>query len=99
MPDGSLRVNLPSHVSFDVGKANLSSQLYPVLDSVARAMSQHPELHAVALGYTDSTGSAQVNESLSPQRAEAVTHYLNEHGGASNRIMAQRRGPREHLCG
>ncbi len=97
MPDGSLRVNLPSHVSFDVGKANLSSQLYPVLDSVARAMSQHPELHAVALGYTDSTGSAQVNERLSQQRAEAVTHYLNEHGVASNRMMAQGRGPSDPI--
>src|SRR5690625_7530449 len=26
MPDGSLRVNLPSHVSFDVGKANRSEE-------------------------------------------------------------------------
>jgi|SRR5690625_3496621 len=92
MPDGSLKVNLPSHVSFDVGKANLNSQLYPVLDSVARALVQHPELRAIALGFTDSTGSAQVNERLSLQRAQAVTRYLNEHGVANDRLIAQGRG-------
>ncbi len=97
MPDGSLRVNLPSHVSFAVGQANLSPQLYPVLDSVARAMQQHPDLRAIALGYTDSTGSAQVNERLSQQRAEAVTRYLNQHGVASGRLIAQGRGPSDPI--
>jgi len=92
MPDGSLKVHLPSHVSFEVGKADLNPQLYPVLDSVSRAMVQHPELRAVALGFTDSTGTAQVNERLSLQRAQAVTHYLNDHGVANNRLIAQGRG-------
>lgn len=92
MPDGSLKVNLPSNVSFAVGKADLNSQLFPVLDSVARALVQHPELRAVALGYTDSTGSAQVNERLSQQRAESVTNYLAQHGVSNQRLVAQGRG-------
>lgn len=92
MPDGSLKVNLPSNVSFDVGKANLNPQLYPVLDSVARALVQHPELRAISLGFTDSTGSAQVNERLSLQRAQAVTRYLHNHGVNNDRLIAQGRG-------
>src|SRR5690625_3967967 len=97
MPDGSLKVNLPSNVSFDVGKANLNPQLYPVLDSVARALVQHPELRAISLGFTDSTGSAQVNERLSLQRAQAVTHYLNNHGVNNDRLIAQGQIGRAHV--
>ena len=80
MPDGTLKVNIPSHVSFDTGKSALKSELLPVLDSVARALAQHPELRAKSIGYTDSTGSAQVNQRLSEQRALAVTHYLESRG-------------------
>lgn len=36
MPDGSLKVNIPSNVSFDTDKTDLKPALLPVLDSVAR---------------------------------------------------------------
>src|SRR3546814_2472200 len=36
MPDGTLRVNIPSNVSFDTGKYALKPALLPVLDSVDR---------------------------------------------------------------
>ncbi|MCX5591154.1 OmpA family protein [Alcaligenes endophyticus] len=91
MPDGSLRVNIPSHVSFDTGKYQLKSALLPVLDSVARALIQHPELRAVAVGYTDSTGSLQTNQVLSRERAQAVTTYLSHQGVGGNRLIAEGR--------
>src|SRR5690606_31405385 len=65
MPDGSLKVNIPSNVSFDTDKAVLKPALLPVLDSVARALSQHPELRTKVVGHTDSTGSAAHNQTLS----------------------------------
>ncbi len=93
MPDGSLRVNIPSHVSFDSGKAQLKAPLLPVLDSVARALVQHPELRAVAIGHTDSTGGADLNQRLSVERAYAVTNYLAQHGVNSGNLRAEGRGP------
>ena len=93
MPDGSLKVLIPSHVSFDTGKYALKPELLPVLDSVVRALSQHPELRAKAIGYTDSTGTPQINQTLSMNRARAVTGYLSGHGIASSRLMSEGLGP------
>lgn len=92
MPDGTLKVNIPSNVSFDTGKADLKPALLPVLDSVARALVQHPELRAKAIGYTDSTGSDAVNQPLSQRRAGAVTQYLAGHGVVPGRLMTEGRG-------
>lgn len=92
MPDGTLRVNIPSNVSFDTGKYQLKPALLPVLDSVSRALVQHPELRAKAIGYTDSTGPASVNQPLSVNRALAVTNYLAQHGVPANHLSAEGRG-------
>ncbi len=93
MPDGTLRVNIPSNVSFDTGKYALKPALLPVLDSVARALVQHPELRAKSIGYTDSTGSAATNQTLSVNRARAVTNYRSHQGGPPANRTAERRGP------
>lgn len=93
MPDGTLRVNIPSNVSFDTGKYQLKQPLLPVLDSVARALVQHPELRAKSIGYTDSTGSASTNQTLSVNRASAVTNYLTRQGVQAGKLTAEGRGP------
>lgn len=89
MPDGSLKVNIPSNVSFDTGKYDLKPALIPVLDSVANALNEHQELQAVALGHTDNTGSDAINQPLSVNRAQSVTNYLGSKGVASNRLNAR----------
>ena len=98
MPDGSLRVNIPSNVSFASGQSQLNPQLYPILDSVARALVQHPELRAYAVGYTDSTGGAELNQRLSVERAQAVTNYLGQHGVNYSHLSAQGRGPADPIA-
>lgn len=98
MPDGTLRVNIPSHVSFDTGKYALKSELLPVLDSVARALIQHPEVRAKSIGHTDSTGSMQVNQTLSVNRANAVTNYLTQQGVSPTVLTSEGRGPNEPVA-
>lgn len=97
MPDGSLKVNIPSNVSFDTGKYNLKPGLIPVLDSVANALNQNPELNAVALGHTDSTGSDSVNQPLSLNRAKAVTNHLAAKGVNANRLLAEGRSSNDPI--
>lgn len=92
MPDGTLKVNIPSNVSFDTNKSVLKPELLPVLDSVARALNQHPELRAKAVGYTDSSGSDAINMPLSQRRAAAVTQHLAGQGVAAGRLTAEGRG-------
>ncbi|HEY9279039.1 MAG TPA: OmpA family protein [Eoetvoesiella sp.] len=93
MPDGTLKVNIPSNVSFDTGRYQLKPALLPVLDSVARALTQHPELRAKSIGYTDSTGSAATNQTLSVNRAASVTNYLAQQGVPATKLTAEGRGP------
>ena len=98
MPDGTLKVNIPSNVSFDTGKYQLKPELLPVLDSVARALIQHPEVRAKSIGHTDSTGSLQVNQTLSVNRANAVTNYLRQQGVSGAVLSSEGRGPNEPIA-
>lgn len=97
MPDGSLKVNIPSNVSFDSDKTDLKPALLPVLDSVARSLNQHPELRAKVVGHTDSTGSLAHNQTLSVNRARSVTDYLSRQGVAATRLTIEGRGPNDPI--
>ncbi|MFY3333836.1 OmpA family protein [Achromobacter xylosoxidans] len=97
MPDGSLKVNIPSNVSFDTDKTDLKSALLPVLDSVARSLNQHPELRAKVVGHTDSTGALAHNQTLSVNRARSVTDYLSRQGVAVTRLSVEGRGPSDPI--
>ncbi|CAM3997582.1 OmpA family protein [Bordetella tumulicola] len=98
MPDGSLKVNIPSNVSFDTDKAVLKPALLPVLDSVARALTEHPELRTKVVGHTDSTGAAAYNQTLSDKRARSVTTYLAGKGVAQNRMSIEGRAARDPIA-
>jgi len=98
MPDGSLKVNIPSNVSFDTDKAELKPALLPVLDSVARALNQHPELRSKVVGHTDSTGPAAHNQTLSENRARSVTTYLAKQGVAPGRMTIEGRAARDPIA-
>lgn len=93
MPDGTLKVNIPGSVSFDTGKAVLKPALLPVLNSVARALVQHPELRTKIIGYTDSTGTLAVNQRLSLDRARSVANYIEGQGVRASDVMIEGLGP------
>lgn len=97
MPDGSLKVNIQSNVSFDTDKTDLKPALLPVLDSVARSLNQHPELRAKVVGHTDSTGALAHNQTLSVNRARSVTDYLSRQGVAATRLTIEGRGPNDPI--
>lgn len=97
MPDGSLKVNIPSNVSFDTDKTQLKPALLPVLDSVARSLNQHQELRAKVVGHTDSTGAMAHNQALSVNRAKSVTDYLARQGVAAGRLSVEGRGPNDPI--
>ena len=97
MPDGSLKVNIPSNVSFDTDKTDLKPALLPVLDSVARSLNQHPELRAKVVGHTDSTGALAHNQTLSVNRARSVTDHLSRQGVAATRLSIEGRGPNDPI--
>ena len=92
-PDGSLKLNIPSNVTFATNSYQINPALYPTLNELSTQMQQHPELVAEVRGYTDSTGSAQLNQTLSQNRAQSVATYLSQHGVSPQRLQAMGYGP------
>ncbi len=84
----NILMNLPEGVSFDVGSAEIKPQFYPALDRVADTLRQYDRTRIEVAGHTDSTGSMEMNQRLSENRASAVRSYLISRGVASNRIYA-----------
>lgn len=91
-PDGSLKMNIPSSVTFDTNQYTIKPSFAPVLDQVAQTLNQNPEVIAQVIGYTDSTGQAAYNQTLSVNRAQSVTGYLAQRGVAPQRLSADGRG-------
>lgn len=65
-------------VHFSFGKADLTPESEPHLQSLIDALAQKPDLSVQIVGHTDSIGDDVFNRSLSLARAEAVQAYLLE---------------------
>ncbi|MGF6966556.1 outer membrane protein OmpA-like peptidoglycan-associated protein [Paraburkholderia sp. WC7.3g] len=97
-PDGSLKLNIPSSVTFDTSSYAVRPSFAPVLDQLAQTLQQNPEVVASVVGHTDSTGSLQYNETLSVNRAQSVTGYLAQRGIAPQRLSATGMGPNQPIA-
>lgn len=89
-PDNQLKVNVPSDFSFDSGRADIKSQMRPVLDQFAQGLD--PKMRVTIVGHTDNVGGDQLNNRLSLDRASNVRDYLRNHGIDSSRMIANGRG-------
>ena len=85
--DGFL-VNLPV-VTFATGSAAITPSFQATLNEVAESLTKYPNSLIDVYGHTDTVGSTASNQTLSEERARAVTNYLTSRGVASNRIRWQ----------
>ena len=83
-----LVINL-SDVLFDTGKYDLRPITREKLARLSGILLGHPGLSLEVEGHTDSTGSDELNQKLSEQRAEAVRGYLVEQGLAPDKITSK----------
>lgn len=67
-------------VYFDTDKAVLTPDGQQTLQKTAAAMKDRPNIHLRLEGFTDNTGSAPHNGTLSEQRANSVADYLQTQG-------------------
>lgn len=86
--NGQIRLIMPSNITFDTDSAVFKTSFNPVLDSVAKVLKEYDKTNVNIVGYTDSTGSAAYNNTLSQKRAAAVSTYLINRGVAVSRIYA-----------
>ena len=85
----NLRLQLPSNITFATGSANISQSFNPVLDDVARVLKKYEKTTMLIEGHTDSTGSAEYNQQLSLNRANAVRNNLVGNGVDSRRVTTE----------
>jgi outer membrane protein OmpA-like peptidoglycan-associated protein len=97
-PDNQLKLNIPSDISFDTGRADIKPDLRPILDQFAAGLSSQPNTEIRIIGHTDNTGSDAVNDPLSVQRAQAAKQYLAARGVDPNRVVIAGRGEREPVA-
>ena len=94
----NIRLIMPGNITFATGRAEVRSEFYSVLDSVAQVLKEFNKTRIVVSGHTDSTGSAELNQTLSEQRAGSVKSYLVNGGVAAGRINAYGYGFRRPIA-
>ena len=96
--DNQLKLDIPSDISFDTGRAAIRPALRPILDQFANGLRDQPNTEVRIVGHTDSTGSDAVNNPLSMQRAASARDYLVDRGVDSRRIQINGRGSYEPVA-
>ena len=96
--DNQLRLNIPSDISFAVGRADIQPNFRPILDTFAQGMVRNPQARVRIIGHTDSTGSDAINNPLSVNRAASVRDYLVSRGVPASAIAIDGRGAREPVA-
>lgn len=86
-------LNMPNNVTFDSNSATLKPAGANTLTGVAMVLKEYEKTAVNVLGYTDSTGSQDLNMRLSQQRADAVASALITQNVAANRIRTSGMGP------
>ena len=82
----NIRLVMPGNITFRTDSADINAGFYATLNSVAKVLNKYDNSTVMVLGYTDSTGSAEYNQTLSAQRANAVAAYLQGQGVKSSRF-------------
>jgi outer membrane protein OmpA-like peptidoglycan-associated protein len=76
-------------VLFDVGKFNLRQEAREKLARFSGIVLAYPSLRITVEGHTDSTGSDELNQRLSEQRANEVRNYLISQGLVREMLTAE----------
>ena len=71
---------LSGAATFNSGQAKLRPSADVQLDKIIAHVRHENVETVIVTGYTDSVGSSESNHELSLRRAQAVAHYLQEHG-------------------
>jgi len=80
---------MTSSLLFDLNKAVIKKEFYPVLDDTKKIFDRYPNMKVQIDGHTDDTGSEAYNQKLSEKRAKAVLDYLvNSVGIDPSRLKA-----------
>jgi outer membrane protein OmpA-like peptidoglycan-associated protein len=96
--DNRLKLDIPSDISFDVGRSAIRSNFAGVLNQFANTLNSNPSTLITIVGYTDSTGSDAINNPLSIDRANSARDHLIARGVGVARFNTQGMGSRQPVA-
>lgn len=96
--DGKVYLIMPGNITFGTNEYTIQPGFQPTLNSIAKVINEYNKTMVQITGYTDSTGSAALNNSLSLQRANAVSNYLRLQGVSADRIVTEGAGSRNPIA-
>lgn len=83
----TIRLIMPGNITFASGQSDIRSDFFPTLNSVAIVLKEFDKTAIRITGHTDSTGGADMNQTLSENRAASVGNYLIGQNVASGRVQ------------
>jgi len=85
----AIKVTFASGILFPLNGTELSDASKTQLQQFAANMKDMTDTDITVYGHTDNTGSAEVNQKISNQRANSVADYLKAQGIASSRLTTE----------
>ncbi len=85
----AIKVTFEGGILFPTNSSTLNPQAQADLTKFANSLKANPGTDVQIYGFTDNTGSYQVNERVANSRAESVLTYLVNQGVAPTRLSAQ----------
>lgn len=85
-------------VYFETSSNNLDVTSLDQLNKIAKILEEYPNVKLKLGGYTDNSGTQEINQPLSQQRAETVMNDLVKAGIAADRLEAEGYGAQHFVC-
>ena len=85
-------------VYFDYDDAAVREDAVAHLDEAVKLLADNADADLIITGHADTRGSAEYNEVLGSQRAEAVKGYIESHGVSTDRVRIVSRGEMDALA-
>lgn len=84
-------------IFFDYDKFEIRSEHHAFLDGMIKVVKGHSDLRVKVTGHTDSDGSDAYNDTLSMNRARAITAYFVNRGLSADRLVIEFKGEHEPI--
>ncbi len=94
----NVRIILPADQFFEPVGTEIDPSRYPILNRLAMLLEDYGSAPITVAGYTDNVMSAQLNQLLAQQQAQAVANYLRSQGIAWQRLRIKGFGEQPNVA-
>jgi len=94
----TIKVLFPEHLLFQKSSSDINIQTHPLMERFANALIKYHKTDILINGYTDNTGSEDLNSNLSRERAMNAKNLLVKDGVDSSRMLTWGMGSKNPIA-